>query len=286
LSIMSNQSTYEQFEHADDGANADPTIYLGHVQVGLQPNQRWSGADAQEAARVAIEADGNQYEFSLTLGSVTEADADAIAIPSNPWFGLGGGAVENALVRDMDKIAGAKEYAEDGPGSQFFGAAEQWVRNQLGQPEPAAKDHDRQGVPFGVAAAFPSGPMTQRGIDNVVLVNVLPDAQRGEDLTAVSVSLAVRNALRAAEHAGATSMAISEIGTGFMAAMGGSPFKTRAEAWDSIFSGYMEYIEMARTGQVQGTVNKLSLAVYADANEENAQTVGEMLTGVVDALVA
>lgn len=216
------------------------------------------------------------------MGSVTEADADAIAIPSNPWFGLGGGAVENALVRDMDKIAGATEYDENSPGSQFFAAAAKQVSNYLGQMGSKPQGNKPEGLPMGSAAAFPSGPMEKRGVESVVLVNVLPDAGKDEQLSFASVSLAVRNALRAAEYAGATSMAISEIGTGFMAAFGGSPFKTLEEAWAPILDGYMQYINMAGTGEAEGTVNRLTLAVYAGASEENARTVGGMLDTVID----
>lgn len=120
---------------------------------------------------------------------------------------------------------------------------------------------------FGEAHAFPNREMATRGIQNVVLVNVLvPD---GQAIDLEDVSMAVAHALSAAEKAGATSVAIPEIGTGHIAQFRGSAFKTHGDALSAILSGFLQYAERAERGVVKGTVKKVSTVTHGGPTPEN-----------------
>lgn len=267
-------NTDHPFGGAAYEADASTGLIFDDVRVGLVPNQRCSDARTQEAARVTIDTgEGNRFKFAVALGSITEADADAIAIPATPQFGMAHGRIGLAVVEDMDTLAGVQptynpDNLGDGPGAQFFRDSQRQTREFLAQSDQAE-------VPICAAAPFPGGSMAKRGIDTIVLTNLgEPDDER---LTAEAVSLAVRNALRAAEYAGATSLAITEFGTGMHA----HAFTRTSNAWAAYIDGYMQYIEMAGQGEAMGTIAKLSVVTRARPDERNAQEAGKLLDQAV-----
>lgn len=268
----------QPMEQQSYGPDAGTRLYFSDTQVGLHENQRYQGGHTQEAARVAIEAGGpNEFVLAVALGSITEADADAIAIPSNAKFGQPHGAIGKALIWDMDTLAGVQldyDGPGNGPGAQFF-------RNSIQQTREHLKQSDREGVPLGSAAAFPSGQLAKRGIYTVVLTDIEP-AKGEQQLTPAMVSVAVKNALRAAEYAGATSLAITEFGTGRMAPL----FPHTRNAWAATIHGYMQYIGMARTGEARGTVTRLSIVTQAEVTEENSRGAGRLLDEAIGIAIA
>lgn len=233
-------------------------LRLGDPTVQISPNQRRPHSQTQEAIRLPAKLNGHDFLFTVTLGSITESNADAILCPSNPWFGLAAGAVENAIMRDA--------------GTEPFDAADRYMEKEEVKIPGFTREN---GVPYGAARAFPSGDLADNGIKSIIFSNVLPS---GERLTPHMVARCIGNALLEADKVGAESLAVPAIGTGFLGAMQGFSL---AESIEGTLLGMEEYMKDAFG---ERSVKSLSLVIYAQANERNAQEMRDYLEEAVDRL--
>ncbi len=66
--------------------------------IGVQ--ERASGYGEGTTKRV-YEIRYGDYSFGVNLGDIAEAPTDSIMLPSTPWLHIGGGAIENAICREL-----------------------------------------------------------------------------------------------------------------------------------------------------------------------------------------
>lgn len=239
----------------------DKPLNFGESTVELRLNPQRPDARTMEAVRLPVEIDGESFQFTITLGSITEAPTDAILCPSNRWFELAGGEVENVIHRD----------AGDEP---FIAADELMAQTEINMPGFTRE----QGVPYSTAKAFPSGKLKERGINYIIFSNVLPHHQR---LTEEMVSYCVAAALLEADNIGVKSLAVPAIGTGFIGAMQGFSME---ESLAGIIKGLGLYKKLKEERGGNGSVEKLSLVIYTRPSEENAVAICDFLRDVLETL--
>lgn len=235
-------------------AAPERNLKFGEGKIQLSPNQRRPQSGTKEAVRIPIEVDGRPFLFTVTLGSITEAPTDAILCPSNPSFGLAMGGVENAIRRDA--------------GSEPFDAADKYM-----------EQFDREkGVSYAAAKAFPSGRLAERGIKQIIFSNVLPEHQ---DLTSEMVAQCIGQALLEADKAGAKSLAVPAIGTGFIGAIQGFSMQ---ESIEGTLKGIAVYEALRQESGLPKATESLSLVLYAQANQNNASEALKMVQEAINRL--
>jgi len=238
--------------------NSERRFSVGEPVVQIQKNRQYPPRQTVEAVYLPVTVDGQPLHFSVSLGSITEAPAEAILCPSNPWFGLAMGAVENAIRKDA--------------GSEPFDAADKYMaQKEIDIPGFTRED----GVPYGAARAFPSGKLAAHGIKHIIFSNVLPNHER---LSEEMVARCIGYALLEADRVQAKSLAVPAIGTGFIGAMQGF---SMVESFAGTVKGLERYHAFRQDVGRERIAEKLSLVIYAQANYDNAVQVSDLIRDVV-----
>lgn len=204
-----------------------------------------------EAVRTLLEKDDGKTEFSITLGDITEANADAIVCPSNPGLEFAGfGGVQLAIARKS--------------GMETFQEAEKKAKEYVGKTGGVASPEGLKGVPLGFASSATPGKLKR--IKQIIHVNSMR-AESGKppcDEEVVRVSTA--SALSEANRVGMKSVALPAIGTGVWGL-------NMAESLRGAIKGVKDHFE----AQPDSRVQKTTFVVYAPSTQENARSLQDIL---------
>lgn len=272
-------------------------------RTGLQPREHKFGAgENQRVWEIAYK----DHIIGVNLGDIAQVPTEAVMCPTTPWLQVGGGAIENVLANAIgdelfDKYArtlmGIARRVHETEGFERAMAATELANllrdeggmNVQATPEQIATDiitssevtplpgEGRLELALGYGAAIPapSGGLSERGIKTVVLTNVTPDGSKPDQAGGMTREHMVRftyNACMAAHMAGADSITIPSVGTGFAAAFG---FGMSRE--DSIKGFVLGMKQFADELGDKTPLKRVDYNIYARPSEENARQVADLM---------
>lgn len=209
-----------------------------------------------EVVKTSLEVASGKVEFGITLGDITEANAEAIVTPANPGFEYAGmlSGVQNAIAKKA--------------GMATFEEAEQNAKATVSAGY-GVKDHDSDlvGVPLGFATGTTSGNLKDRGIKRIIHVNNMRIGE-GAPCDEEVVRLAVSSSLAVADSEHLTSVAFPAMGTGVWG-------MSVAESLSGTIQGVRDYY---RDINPQSGVRKVNFVVYAQPSLKNAADMQRVLS--------
>lgn len=210
-----------------------------------------------EVVKTSVEVAGGKVEFGITLGDITEANAEAIVTPANPGFEYAGmlSGVQNAIARK----AGMATFEEAERNAKATVAVGHGVKDQ---------DSDLVGVPLGFATATTSGKLKDRGIKRIIHVNNMRTGG-GAPCDEEVVRLAVSSSLAVADAEHLKSVAFPAMGTGVCG-------MSVAESLSGTIQGIRDYY---RDINPKSGVRKVNFVVYAQPTLQNAAEMQATLMG-------
>lgn len=210
-----------------------------------------------EVVKTSVEVDGGRVEFGITLGDITEANAEAIVTPANPGFEYAGmlSSVQNAIARK----AGMETFEEAERKARAAVSAGHGVKGQ---------DSELVGVPLGFATATTSGKLKDRGIKRIIHVNNMRTGG-GAPCDEELVRLAVSSSLAVADSEHLKSVAFPAMGTGLWG-------MSIAESLSGTLQGIRDYY---RDINPKSGVKKVNFVVYAKPTLANAAEMQATLAG-------
>lgn len=286
----------------EGGKDNGITIVNGQENVGLQERPTQFGVGETKRA---YELGYKGFSFGFNLGDVAQVPTEAVMCPTTPWLEIGGGGIENRLADEIgetlfekyaQKLMKIVERIHETKGFEQATAARE-LADLLEQesgikvpipPEKLASDIlaaskiDHPGgkkhgaLHYGAAIPAPSGKLLEKGIKSIILVNVTPDGSMpGQDkgMTRDHMVMFTQNACNAANNTGAKSITIPGVGTGFAAALG---FGMSRE--DSIAGFFMGAKKFADELGGKANLRQIDYNIYAQATEENAQEVAQLMS--------
>lgn len=222
-------------------------IIMSNKEIKLVLDPHADPNNTHEAVQTEIEAlNGRKVDFSVVLGDITQADADAIVIPANPAF--------------IHVKEGVQEAVEDAAGIGVFYEARRNAQDYLfnigGVP---FRDTGKIATPLGHTIV--TGPGRLRRPKAIIHVNTLnhdPNSRYSFDEGALRVS--VDSVLEAADRTGnLQSVAFSALGTGKYG-MG------LDESIGNTIEGAKKYL----TRKPESGIQKIAYVIYAKASTKNA----------------
>lgn len=105
--------------------------------VGVQPRDPQFGEGLTQRV---YEIRYGDYTFGVNLGDIAQVPTEAVMLPSTPWFGIGGGAIENVL--------------HDAIGPQLYDRYAAMVRESLEQCAVAAEGPEKEAARSRLADNF------------------------------------------------------------------------------------------------------------------------------------
>jgi O-acetyl-ADP-ribose deacetylase (regulator of RNase III) len=210
---------------------------------------------AQDAVRTVIEtASGKKMEFSIILGNIVQADADAIVCPANSFFEYSSRGVQSAIARSAGKDIFAEanqkavDYVTETGGVPY--------REKSGEPT----------TPLGFTIATGAGNMKRPHV--IIHVNsVHVDEEKPDGCDEEAVRVCAENTLKEAEKIGnIKSVAFPAIGSG----MWGIGF-------DESLRGTIEGVRNYLTQDPDSKIQKTSYVIDDQATRENARLVRNLL---------
>src|SRR6266498_1832608 len=226
-------------------------------------------------AKRVYEIQYKDFSIGINLGDIAQAPSEAVMCPSTRWIELGRGAIETRLAdeigvtlfrdyaQDLRKIAGEVLRAE---GDDRLNAASELGKllNEKGGLRvkasplqlafeiassfeisilPGGEEHPT--LIYGAAIPIPSGRLSDRGIELVVLANVTPDTSESERsgiMTRRNMEDFAFNTCKSAEFVGVHSMTIPSVGVGFATALGYG--LSRTDSMNGFFAGAKRFADV------------------------------------------
>ena len=276
---------------------ADSTIQPRESKYGDGVNQR------------VFELPYKNFLIGVNLGDITEAPTEAVMCPTTPVLEIGGGAVERALYRAVGRetydayahqLMSIIERVRNGTDADRLLAAQEFLdliqtKTKLplnASPEQAVVDilaltgkvnwsadmnrkPEHVSLLYGMAIAAPSGNLEKRGIQTIVLTNVTPEKKDG--MTVRDMAMFTYNACIAALRAGADSITIPAIGTGFASMYG---FGLRPdESLIGFLEGVKQFVDDI-TSQNESVMHRIDYNMYVKPSEKTALEIATLMGGI------
>lgn len=215
-----------------------------------------SASDTSEVLKVPLETESGSIEFSITLGDLTEVDADAIVCPANPGLEYAGfGGVQVAIARRA--------------GMETFQEAESKAKAYLdNSPEEVTTDGNYVGVPLGFATATTAGDLQR--IKRIIHVNNMR-VDKEPPCDEEVIRLCVPSVLSVAEDEGLESVTFPAMGTGVWG-MGLSDSLT------GTIKGIRDYFKDVNP---KSNIKKVEFVIYAEPSIANANQLKDVLVNEV-----
>lgn len=282
----------------------DKGLVPANVQekVGVQERPRQFGRG--EANRV-YELTYQGFSIGFNMGDIAQVPTEAVMCPTTPWLEVGGGAIENRLAEEIGetlfegyahRIMAIVERIHETKGFEQAGAARELADllekesgikvkispERLASDILAASEIDYPGgkkhgaLLYGAAIPAPSGKLSRRGINTVVLVNVTPDGNKlGQEggMTREHMVMFTSNACQAADLTGAKSLTIPGVGTGFAAAFGFG--MSREDSIAGFIRGATQFINLQGS---RANLRQIDYNIYARPSLENAREVVQLMS--------
>ena|SRR3990167_1397555 len=209
-----------------------------------------------EALRALVEIGGRKVEFGITLGDLTEVDADVIVCPANPGFEYAGfGGVQVAIARRA--------------GMATFNEAESKAKAYLaGNPKDVSTDGSFVGVPLGFATATASGNLER--IKTIVHVNNMR-VDRQPPCDEEVVRQCTSSVLAVVDAEGLDTVAFPAMGTGVWG-------MSMADSISGTIQGVRDYFKELNP---ESKIKKVSLVIYARPTIANANELKSIMTSEV-----
>lgn len=220
-------------------------------QILLPPGVSQEGT--LDVVRSLVETSSGKFEFAITLGDLTQTDADAIVCPANPGFEpaymLGG--VQAAIARRA--------------GLATFEEAERKAKQYIASGGTVDRSRGYAGLPLGFALSTTPGNLDR--IKYIIHVNNLRTEENLPPCDEEVVRLAASGVMAEANtKADIQSVAFPAIGTGLWGMKLGDSLR-------GTVLGIKDHFEMTP----QSHIRKASFVVYAAATYQNALEMHSIL---------
>lgn len=213
-----------------------------------------SSERTSDVVRSRIETPNGSFEFAITLGDLTQVDADAIVCPANPGF-------EPAYM-----LGGVQAAIARGAGIAVFDEAERKAKEYTAQGGEVDRSTGYPALPLGFALS--TGPGNLSRIKSIIHVNNLrhEEGQDPCDESVVRLCAASVLAEADAQKGLVNSVAFPAIGTGLWG-------MSIADSLRGTLSGIRDYHQMTPVSRV----GKALFVVYAQPSYDNAVQMQDML---------